>query len=159
LNRDVREVSAEAMDRLRAFPWPGNVRELQSVLKQALLHATGTVLIPSFLPDLSSAESTSAVGKSGQGWPAFEDFIRRRLEDASVGLNAEAQFEVDRVLLRAVLQFTNNNQYQAAKILGLSRGTLRQRLRNIGFKMNSVSTYELDTGVFVGQNGSLRQSA
>ena len=47
-------------------------------------------------------------------------------------MNGEAQLEVDRVLLPAVLEFTDDNQFQAARILGLSRQTLRQRLRNIG---------------------------
>ena len=69
---------------------------------------------------------------SNEGWSAFRDFIRQRLQAASTDLNAEAQLEVDRVLLPAVLEFTGANQFQAAKILGLSRQTLRQRLRNIG---------------------------
>src|SRR3954467_4667849 len=51
LGREVREVAPEALDRLRHYPWPGNIRELQSVLKQALLQASGTVLLPAFLPD------------------------------------------------------------------------------------------------------------
>src|SRR6202795_2514328 len=53
LGREVREVAPEALERLRNFPWPGNIRELQSVLKQALLQASGTVLLPTFLPELS----------------------------------------------------------------------------------------------------------
>src|SRR5207248_10557426 len=52
LGREVREVAPEALERLRGYPWPGNIRELQSVLKQALLQATGPVLLPAFLPDL-----------------------------------------------------------------------------------------------------------
>src|SRR5438132_8481420 len=44
LGREVREVAPEALERLRHYPWPGNIRELQSVLKQALLQASGTVL-------------------------------------------------------------------------------------------------------------------
>ena len=72
---------------------------------------------------------------SDEGWSVFRDFIRRRLESGSADLNAEAQLEVDRVLLPAVLEFTGANQYQAAKMLGLSRQTLRQRLRNIGRKV------------------------
>src|SRR5271155_1955704 len=51
LGRQVREVSPEAMERLRHYEWPGNIRELQSVLKQALLQASGTVLLPAFLPE------------------------------------------------------------------------------------------------------------
>src|SRR5262249_37913832 len=49
LTRDVREVAPEAMEQLRSYPWPGNIRELQSVIKQSLLRATGTALIPAFL--------------------------------------------------------------------------------------------------------------
>src|SRR5262249_57506857 len=52
LGREVREVAAETMERLRGYSWPGNVRELQSVLKQALLGAHGPALLPEFLPAL-----------------------------------------------------------------------------------------------------------
>src|SRR5207253_3990441 len=50
LNKDVHQVSPGAMDLLRRYSWPGNVRELQSVLKQALLVAAGSILVPDFLP-------------------------------------------------------------------------------------------------------------
>src|SRR5438876_269862 len=52
LGREVREVAPEALERLRHYPWPGNIRELQSVLKQALLQASGAVLLPAFLPEM-----------------------------------------------------------------------------------------------------------
>ena len=41
MGREVRDVAPESLERLRAYNWPGNVRELQSVLKQALLRASG----------------------------------------------------------------------------------------------------------------------
>ena len=135
LGRDVCHIAPEAMERLKSYSWPGNVRELQSVLKQAMLQSHGSVLLPKFLPELSFAENAteSAPGAvSNEGWSAFRDFIRQRLHAGSMDLNAEAQLEVDRVLLPTVLEFTDANQFQAAKILGLSRQTLRQRLRNIG---------------------------
>ena len=58
LGRDVRELPSETLERLRSYRWPGNIRELQSVLKQALLRASGTVLLPAFLPE--------PLGESGQ---------------------------------------------------------------------------------------------
>src|SRR4051795_5958739 len=54
LGREVSEIAPEALERLRSSSWPGNVRELQSVLKQALLQASGSVLLPAFLPDLGN---------------------------------------------------------------------------------------------------------
>src|SRR6266699_3773450 len=51
LGREIREVAPDALERLRNGSWPGNIRELQSVLKQALLQASGTILLPTFLPN------------------------------------------------------------------------------------------------------------
>src|SRR5262245_9868906 len=61
LGRDVREVAPEALEQLRRHPWPGNVRELQSVLKQALLQASGNVLLPAFLPELGGPAEPAAI--------------------------------------------------------------------------------------------------
>src|SRR5262249_28272130 len=72
LGREVSEVSPEALERLRGYSWPGNVRELQSVLKQALLRASGTVLLPTFLPDFKgSSDQAPAAEHLG-----LESFIR-----------------------------------------------------------------------------------
>ena len=64
LGREVQEVAPEALERLRGYPWPGNIRELQSVIKQSLLQASGTILLPAFLPELSGrpGESGRAAG-------------------------------------------------------------------------------------------------
>jgi two-component system nitrogen regulation response regulator GlnG len=50
LGKEVARVTPEALEVLQRYPWPGNVRELQSMLKQAILQATGPVLVPSSLP-------------------------------------------------------------------------------------------------------------
>src|SRR5215470_5404661 len=60
LHRDIREIAPEVLERLRAYSWPGNIRELQSVIKQALLRASGTVLLKPFLPELKT-ETTAAI--------------------------------------------------------------------------------------------------
>ncbi len=131
LGRDVREVSEESMARLRAYPWPGNIRELQSVLKQALLKATGTVLLPAMLPDLTT-EPAPTVGSDAAPTPTgLEQFIRQRLADGSEALHEEAHRELDRILLPLVMEHTRGNQFQAAKILGVARQTLRRRLREL----------------------------
>jgi two-component system nitrogen regulation response regulator GlnG len=137
LARGVRDVAPETMGRLCAYSWPGNVRELQSVMKQALLNATGTLLIPTFLPELSCAGTTASVASplSGDGWSHVREFIRQRIEAGSTNLNTEVQLELDRILLPAVLRFTEGNQVQAARILGISRQTLRQRLHCIGHSL------------------------
>jgi two-component system nitrogen regulation response regulator GlnG len=133
LGREVREIAPEAMARLRAYPWPGNIRELQSVLRQALLRASGTVLLPGFLPDLSGIP---AVRPSPPviAEPTFdvERFIRQRLAPATHDLSAETHREVDRLLMTLALEFTHGNHRDAARLLGISRQTMRVKLRALG---------------------------
>ena len=132
LGRDVREVSDEAMAKLREYAWPGNLRELQSVLKQALLRATGSVMLPGMLPELNIAPPAAAASTSAASPAAgLEDYIRQRLASGSEALHEEAHRELDRILLPLVMEHTRGNQFQAAKILGVARQTLRRRLREL----------------------------
>jgi two-component system nitrogen regulation response regulator GlnG len=132
LGREVRQVDPEAMERLGAYPWPGNIRELQSILKQALLQASGSVLLPAFLPDLSGSPPSAGERTAPGTEVGLEAFIRQRLGPNAKDLYAETHREVDRLLLPAVLKYTGGNQHQAARLLGIARQTLRQKLRDLG---------------------------
>ncbi|VTS03370.1 response regulator with -like aaa-type and dna-binding domains : Response regulator with CheY-like receiver, AAA-type ATPase, and DNA-binding domains OS=Singulisphaera acidiphila (strain ATCC BAA-1392 / DSM 18658 / VKM B-2454 / MOB10) GN=Sinac_7189 PE=4 SV=1: Response_reg: Sigma54_activat: HTH_8 [Gemmata massiliana] len=131
LGREVRDAAPDALEILRAYPWPGNVRELQSVLKQALLLARGELLLPAFLPG-SLRASVPATGSPVGDKFELEAFVRERLEGGSRGLYAETVSAVERVLLPLVLKHTGGNQVQAAEVLGITRKTLRARLRELG---------------------------
>ena len=134
LGREVREVAPEAMEKLCGYSWPGNIRELQSVLKQALLRSTGPVLVPAFLPELAprkAAEPATAIGAGSR----LEALIEQRLRDGSQDLFEETRRELDRFLLPLVLRSTEGNQVQAARTLGISRRTLRLRLRELGLSV------------------------
>ncbi|MDB5322477.1 MAG: sigma-54-dependent Fis family transcriptional regulator [Phycisphaerales bacterium] len=132
LGRDVREVASETLDLLRGYAWPGNVRELQSVLKQAMLRTRATVLGPESLPELPSGPTSDENDRADETPFSFETFIRRRLHADSLDLHAEAHQELDRLLLADVLKFTQGNQLKAARVLGIARQTLRNRLRELG---------------------------
>jgi nitrogen regulation protein NR(I) len=136
LAREVREIAPEALERLRCYAWPGNVRELQSVLKQALLRASGTLLLPAFLPELTAGAGVSAPQspRSGEN-PALEAFIGHRLGPETQDLYAQAQRELDRILLPRVLEYTHGSRRQAARVLGIAPKTLRQKLRELGLNI------------------------
>ncbi len=134
LGRDVREVPPEAMQRLQNYSWPGNLREMQSVIKQALLQTHGSVLLPSFLPDLSASAAQSAAPPTDTSLN-LEAFIHQRLQPESRDLYAEAHGELDRFLLSAVLQYCGGSQHQAARLLGIARQTLRMKLRDLGLRV------------------------
>ena len=133
LGREIQEIAPEAMERLRNYSWPGNIRELQSVVKQALLKAHGTVLLPSFLPEFSAspAENAQPAGVNLD----LEAFIRQRLQPDSHDLYAEAHGQLDRFLLTCVLEYTGGSQHKAARLLGMARQTLRLKLRDLGLRV------------------------
>jgi DNA-binding NtrC family response regulator len=132
LGREVREIAPDALARLRAYAWPGNIRELQSVLRQALLRASGGVLLSAFLPELSGAFGPARNTAVPEQSFDLERFIRQRLSPTTNDLAAETHREVDRILMTLALEYTNGNHREASRILGISRQTMRMRLRSLG---------------------------
>jgi two-component system nitrogen regulation response regulator GlnG len=142
LKKEVRSIAPETLDLLRRYSWPGNVRELQSVLKQSLLHATGPVLLPEFLP--ASLRSPEKI--NGGHEPATFDyggltgFIKDQLDAESTTLYSDYQALVDNHLLGEVLRHTQGNLSQAARLLGITRGTLRTKLNALGLQNERTPT-------------------
>jgi two-component system nitrogen regulation response regulator GlnG len=133
LGREVREVTPEGLARLRGYPWPGNVRELQSVLKQALLKASGPVLLPAYLSESLGGARETAPAAQPAGEPSVDMFVIRQRVGADVrDLYIDTHRELDRQLLKRVLEFTNGNLQRAALLLGIARQTLRLKLRDLG---------------------------
>jgi DNA-binding NtrC family response regulator len=132
MGREVREVDPEVLKRLGSYSWPGNVRELQSVLKQALLRASGTILLPAFLPEPLGGSGEPAPATTPREAPGLESFLRGRLEPDACDLYAETHRQVDRLLLPRVLDYTRGNQRKAASLLGIARQTLRLKLHEQG---------------------------
>jgi two-component system nitrogen regulation response regulator GlnG len=133
LGRNVRGVSPEAMQLLQRHRWPGNVRELQSAVMYALVLANGDTLTADCLP-------RHLLGKSPQG----EALAAKQDVDLAVGRMAqellaaergdlyyEVQAAVDRAILREVLDHVKGNQVEAAELLGISRTTLRAKIRRL----------------------------
>jgi two-component system nitrogen regulation response regulator GlnG len=143
--REIREIAPEALARLRAYPWPGNIRELQSVLRQALLRASGTVLLPTFLPELASVPELTRPAPISESSFDLERFIRQRLTPTANDLAAETHREVDRLLMTLALEYTRGNHREASRLLGISRQTMRMRLRSMGLHVaHSVESDEED---------------
>jgi two-component system nitrogen regulation response regulator GlnG len=121
---------------MRDYAWPGNVRELQSVVKHALLQATGPVLAPAFLPDFLRNKTSAAQAAAVPSAPsAVTSQTRHLLEAGSMNIYAEVNSQVERELITEVLRFTDGNLSLAAKRMGISRTTLRAKLSSLGISI------------------------
>jgi two-component system nitrogen regulation response regulator GlnG len=134
LGRDIHSITPEALHRLESDDWPGNVRQLQSVLKYALIQAPGDVLTVDCLPEnlrLNAAPPAIRL-------PSEKDSLdvgtltRTLLSAGEPDIYRRVCTEMDRVVLDVVLSHVHGNQVQASELLGISRTTLRAKLRALG---------------------------
>jgi two-component system response regulator HydG len=105
LGRRVPEFSENALGVLRNYHWPGNVRELENVVQRLVIMTDGELID---VPDLPSLMRFSALRESG---------FHRTL----------AEVEAD--YIRNVLASVDGNKTVAAKVLGIDRKTLREKLK------------------------------
>jgi nitrogen regulation protein NR(I) len=141
LGKDVHSIADETFEALRQYAWPGNVREFQSVIKQALLHATGPVLLPEFLPNsIRNQAGPSQTAVATDDFAELSSFIQERLTAGSQTIYAEVQAIVDRRLIKLLLDHTRGNLTQAAKLLGMTRATLRAKVHALGLSAELASS-------------------
>lgn len=145
LKKDVQGISPGALQRLTEYDWPGNVRELRAILRQALLQCSGPVLLESALPsDVQpgpSATSGSLSGDSnGQASKnlGLSEFITERLMTNPDSLYSETLAIMEQELLTQVLRHSGGNQSEASRILGITRGSLRNKIRAHGIVIDQV---------------------
>ncbi|WP_061285048.1 sigma-54-dependent Fis family transcriptional regulator [Kluyvera cryocrescens] len=125
LGRPVPHLAPETLDLLRSYLWPGNIRELENTLHNAVLLNSDSVLTPE---SLRLTSTVTVQHPPEQERDELSQFMRRQLLSHSGAL-------YDR-LLRAMIQtamsHSDNNQSQAASLLGISRHTLRTHLAHLG---------------------------
>jgi two-component system nitrogen regulation response regulator GlnG len=133
-SRGLPHVSDDAMERMVAYDWPGNIDELYSVLRRCLLEGQGSIVISQTL--LRATErfrmpaSEVAVRHEDDtittDWSAF---LSTQLDQQSEDIYANAIAEAEARLLPMILEHTHGNQSQAARLLGITRASLRKRLK------------------------------
>jgi DNA-binding NtrC family response regulator len=116
-----RKLSAEAEAAIGRYPWPGNVRELANTMERIVLFTDGD---PVTVADLGLSAPTGSRGRvavTGAG--------QVQIDFPPEGLSLEA---VERALLVSALERGGGNQSAAARLLGISRDTLRYRMEKFG---------------------------
>ena len=107
LNPGVQSLSADAIDAVHAYGWPGNVRELENRIKRAVIMADGKSVTAADL-DLPAAVETAEI--------------------LPINLRT-AREAADRKAIRQAMSHADNNISSAAKLLGISRPTLYDLLK------------------------------
>jgi two-component system nitrogen regulation response regulator GlnG len=127
------ELDPRIFDVMQAYDWPGNMRELQSVVKYALAHADGpSIRIPN-LPDFILSREVSQAPSVGS-----LDQLVHELMQKHQGLLYEAAVQaLESVLLPMVLAKTKGRLQEACDILGISRNTLKAKMKDHGISIDA----------------------
>lgn len=127
LKKRIRGFSEQAQKILLPYAWPGNVRELKNVTERAMILCPGDVILPEHLP----ADLQRLAGKHVRviPEPAVTQRPHRRASDQFISLS---EFEKD--YIREALEATGGNRTQTAKLLGISRSTLLDKIKRYHLK-------------------------
>jgi len=141
--REKRGVSEEALRLLQGYRWPGNVRQLENAVRRAVVISRGELLLPEdfHLPEEESRPQPSAFSPAepaGDGDELalalqVEPLLKEVFEALSEAPPARGMLPlIEKELIQRAMEHTQGNQLRAARLLGLSRNTLRARLKQYG---------------------------
>jgi transcriptional regulator with PAS, ATPase and Fis domain len=113
MGKQVKEISAEAMDVLMGYEWAGNVRELQNVIERAILISDGSMIRPEHLPD-----GIKALASFQQ-----QSFERKlSIEDYTKAFIMRYQADCNEQQLADMLGITRKSLWEKRKKWGIPRG-------------------------------------
>ncbi len=144
LGADIRSFAPEILPVLLKYPWPGNVRELENAIKAALVVARGSVMRVEFLPEHvrktvqpGSAGSVDKNRLTTDSLPVEARSIAEKLASQSAlngKLHETAIASVEREIIRVCLERTRGQLAPAAKMLGISRTTIRKKVAHYNIR-------------------------
>ncbi len=140
--KPMHQVSQVVLDRLRAHPWPGNVRELENCMRRAILLCSGDIITMEHI-DIANPQANGA--EASQAQPSLE-ILKEKLQHiipeilrlSKEGAHANIIEMVEELLIAKALELCGQNQVKAARMLGISRNTLRHRLKKLEEKSSGA---------------------
>jgi len=127
-------LSEEAVRVLEGYPWPGNVRELENTMHRACVLSSSEILLPKDIPlgNAAPMEPSGAPSSSGGGLSTPEQAIEVLLKAAAATPGTQLLPWLEREFTAHAMAVTRGNQVRAAKLLGITRATLRKRIERFG---------------------------
>ncbi len=132
---EVMKLAPGLLEEMRNYPWPGNIRELENVLKRAVLLSKTSVIPKELMQEELEHRAAQAEADTD---PADPDEAVEPGENGprpeGITLYEAVMSRTEKKLISRVLKETRGNQVQTAKILGISRMTLRKKIKKYGME-------------------------
>jgi DNA-binding NtrC family response regulator len=135
-------VTSEAMGALQADSWPGNIRELENVTRRLLLEARGLSVSGEAVQRVLAARSAGASPAPLSLAALAADLLAKAQRGETSDAYGAMIIETERELLTQAITLAAGNQAKASRWLGLSRFTLREKLKQLGLYASSETSPE-----------------
>lgn len=135
-----KQCAPEAMELLCSYSWPGNVRELENTIKRGVILSSDPLLTIADFAGLTNRQETIHAMPQEQ---SLESLVEGKLRSSMNGIEKldkgdiydRVLEQVERPLIRFVLEKTRGNQVRAADVLGINRNTLRKKISELGINI------------------------
>ena len=127
-----RQLSKQAASYLKYYSWPGNVRELRNVIRNAVIAAGNSPILPAHLPEeITEASPSLPHTKLSQNnaQERLYDYLNA-CDMTQDSLYQKVITPLEEALIQRVLENAGGNLTEAAKRLGIHRNTLRKKLQS-----------------------------
>jgi len=126
-------VAPDTMDALMNYNWPGNVRELENAIAHAIVVSHGQIILKEHLPQNILGNKTKEVISKDKG-----------VEDEGVVPLNDLITKVEKDMIVKALKSTNGNKSKAARLLGISRKSLFNKIRDYNINIENIGNIKED---------------
>jgi len=116
--KEIKTISAYALELLMQYPFPGNIRELENIIERSVALETSSIILPENLI------MTKDTGEKG-------NFLMEEISDIGIDLNDELA-KLERLLIEKALEKSNGSKTRAAELLKISYDSLHYRSEKLG---------------------------
>jgi two-component system nitrogen regulation response regulator GlnG len=133
MNEAQKNLSDAALEKLSTYSWPGNVRELENICYWLTLMAPSQVIAAEDLPNELLGNNFNRQSSSQKHWKeSFEEWLHTLKSEYSGSINDVVNNNINKLVIDFALKNSGGKKQDAAKLLGISRNTLAQKLKELG---------------------------
>jgi len=137
------KIQADALEWLQGMSWPGNVRELENVVRRALMSSHGIINLSdvqeAISQDASDPTVVALVPRDQTISVYVSEILAKVMQGEMTDAHARVTLQTERELYSQAIQLALGDQSKAARWLGVSRPTMREKLVRFGLLPNRES--------------------